>query len=151
VKGLSQKGKAVIGKGVAVDIDRKNQAIQRRSVLLYPIGSDTSIAHLQGRLRNDQPGPGYMHLGQCSTDQFLAELFPWKRKPKTVKGFTRYEWILPQGEHDEGGDCTRYAYAALQLLSRRYNRATMWDQLEQQAQAHQVTRTVKRKRGTWLQ
>jgi hypothetical protein len=33
---------------------------------------------------------------------------------------------------DEAGDCTRYAYAALQLVSRRYNRATMWDQLEAQ-------------------
>jgi phage terminase large subunit GpA-like protein len=49
-----------------------------------------------------------------------------------VKGFTQYEWFLPQGEHDEGGDCTRYAYAALQLVARRYNRATMWDQLEAQ-------------------
>lgn len=130
VKGSSQKGKAIIGKGSAVDINRKNQAVQKRSVLLYPIGTDTSIAHLQGRLRNETPGPGYMHLGQAATDQFLAELFPWKRKPKQVKGFTQYEWILPQGEHDEGGDCTRYAYAALQLLARRYNRATMWDQLE---------------------
>jgi len=130
VKGSSQKGKAIIGKGSAVDINRKNQAVQKRSVLLYPIGTDTSISHLQGRLRNETPGPGYMHLGQAATDQFLAELFPWKRKPKQVKGFTQYEWILPQGEHDEGGDCTRYAYAALQLLARRYNRATMWDQLE---------------------
>jgi len=39
---------------------------------------------------------------------------------------------LPPGSRDEGGDCTRYAYAALQLVSRRYNRATMWDQLEAQ-------------------
>jgi phage terminase large subunit GpA-like protein len=70
-----------------------------------------------------------MHLGQAATDQFLEELFPWKRKPKQVKGFTQYEWILPQGGHDEAGDCTRYAYAALQLVARRYNRATMWDQL----------------------
>jgi phage terminase large subunit GpA-like protein len=73
-----------------------------------------------------------LHLGEASTDQFLAELFPWKRRPRMVKGFTQHEWFLPQGEHDEGGDCTRYAYAALQLVARRYNRATMWDQLEAQ-------------------
>jgi phage terminase large subunit GpA-like protein len=36
---------------------------------------------------------------------------------------------------DEAGDCTRYAYAALQLVSRRYDRATMWDQLEAQLAA----------------
>ena len=130
VKGSSQRGKAIIGKGSAVDVNRKNQAVQKRSVLLYPIGTDTSISHLQGRLRNESPGPGYLHLGQAATDQFLTELFPWKRRPKQVKGFTQYDWVLPQGEHDEGGDCTRYAYAAFQLVARRYNRATMWDQIE---------------------
>jgi phage terminase large subunit GpA-like protein len=36
---------------------------------------------------------------------------------------------------DEAGDCTRYAYAAMQLVSRRYNRATMWDQLAAQLAA----------------
>jgi phage terminase large subunit GpA-like protein len=156
VKGSSQKGKAIIGKGTAVDINRKNQTVQKRSVLLYPIGTDTSIAHLQGRLRNETPGPGYLHFGEASSDQFLEELFPWKRKPKLVKGFTQYEWILPAGEHDEGGDCTRYAYAALQLLSRRYNRATMWDQIEAQLAASaagptsQQAPVVARRRGSWL-
>jgi phage terminase large subunit GpA-like protein len=99
------------------------------------MGTDTSITHLQGRLRNEVPGPGYLHLGVASTDQFLAELFPWKRKPVQVKGFIHYEWILPQGQHDEAGDCTRNAYAALQLVARRYDRATMWDQLEAAALA----------------
>jgi phage terminase large subunit GpA-like protein len=150
VKGGSQSGKAIIGKGQAVDINRKNQAIQRHSVLLYPIGTDTSMAHLQGRLRSDTPGPGYLHLGEASTDQFLAELFPWKRRPKMVKGFTQYEWFLPQGEHDEGGDCTRYAYAALQLVARRYNRATMWDQLEAQLKGPVQTTQIQRRRSTYL-
>ena len=132
MKGTGLKGKAIIGKGSAVDVNRKNQAVAKRGVLLYLIGTDTSITHLQGRIRNEVPGPGYLHFGQCSSDQFLAELFPWKRKAKAVKGFTQYEWTLPQGAHDEGGDCTRMAYAALQLLARRYNPSTMWGQLEAQ-------------------
>ena len=70
-----------------------------------------------------------MHLGEASSDQFLAELFPWKRVPRRDKGNTTYHWELPRGAHDEGGDCTRMAYAALQLVARRYNRATMWEQL----------------------
>ena len=90
----------------------------------------SSVNHLQGRLRVTQPGPGYLHLGQAATDQFLAELFPWKRMPKRDKGQTTYSWVLPKGARDEGGDCTRYAYAAFQLVARRYNRATMWDQIE---------------------
>jgi phage terminase large subunit GpA-like protein len=52
--------------------------------------------------------------------------------PKRDKGQTTYSWVLPAGSRDEAGDCTRMAYAALQLVARRYNRATMWDQLEAQ-------------------
>ena len=135
VRGAPQKGKPLLGRGTAVDINRRNQAVQKRGVMLYFVGYDASVNHLQGRLRNEIPGPGYLHLGEAATDQFLGELFPWKRMPKRDKGQTTYQWVLPTGAKDEGGDCTRYAYAALQLLSRRYNRATMWDQLEAQLQA----------------
>ena len=159
MKGTGQKGKSLIGKGTPVDVNRKNKTVTKRGVLLYLIGTDTSITHLQGRLRNEQPGPGYLHLGQAATDQFLAELFPWKRKAKQVKGFTQYEWFLPQGAHDEGGDCTRMAYAALQLVARRYNRATMWEQLAASIAAAQpapgeaqqpAASGIKRRRGGWI-
>jgi phage terminase large subunit GpA-like protein len=132
MKGAHQKGKPLIGRGVPVDVNRKNQGVTKRGVLLFNVGYDASVNHLQGRLRNEQPGPGYLHFGMAATDQFLAELFPWKRMPKRDKGQTTYSWVLPSGARDEGGDCTRMAYAALQLVARRYNRATMWDQLEQQ-------------------
>lgn len=132
MKGAHQKNKPLVGRGVAVDVNRKNQAVAKRGVLLYHLGYDASVHHLQGRLRNEQPGPGYLHLGEAATDQFLDELFPWKRMPKRDKGQVSYHWVLPAGARDEGGDCTRMAYAALQLVARRYNRATMWDQLEAQ-------------------
>lgn len=156
MKGSGQKGKSIIGKGTAVDVNRKNQSMQKTGgVLLYIVGTDASITHLQGRLRNENPGPGYLHLGEASSDQFLAELFPWKRKPRVVKGFTQYEWVLPQGAHDEAGDCTRMAYAALQLVARRYNRATMWEQLEGQVRAGarpaaSVVPAAARRKSSWL-
>lgn len=155
MKGSGQKGKSIIGKGTAVDVNRKNQSVQKTGgVLLYIVGTDASITHLQGRLRNENPGPGYLHLGEASSDQFLAELFPWKRKPRVVKGFTQYEWVLPQGAHDEAGDCTRMAYAALQLVARRYNRATMWDQIEGQLRAGArpapSAAPAARRRSSWL-
>ena len=135
MKGTGFAGKPLIGKGSPVEVDRKNKKVsgaRARGVLLYELGYDASIKHLQARLRVKDPGPGYLHLGQPSTDQLLAELFPWKRVPKRSKGQTTYSWILPPGSRDEGGDCTRMAYAALQLVARRYNRATMWDQLQAQ-------------------
>jgi terminase, large subunit len=158
MKGAPQKGKPLLGRGVPVDVNRKNQAATKRGVLLYHVGYDASVNHLQGRLRVEQPGPGYLHLGEASTDQFLAELFPWKRMPKRDKGQTTYSWVLPPGSRDEGGDCTRMAYAALQLVCRRYNRATMWDQLAAELERRRElgvdapanTQTVERKKGTWL-
>lgn len=132
MKGSGAVGKPLIGKGSPVQIDKKNKAVSKagRAVLLYELGYGASIKQLQARLRIDTPGPGYLHLGQAATDQFLSELFPWKRMPERKDGQTTYSWVLPSGAHDEGGDCTRMAYAALQLVARRYNRATMWDQLE---------------------
>lgn len=132
MKGANQKGKPLLGKGVAVDINRKNKPETRmsRGVTLYFVGTETSINHWQGRLRVEQPGPGYLHFGQCSTDQFLSELFPWKRKPERRKGQVSYYWHCPVGARDEAGDCSRMAYAAMLLVSRGYDRATMWQQLE---------------------
>lgn len=152
MKGAHQRGRALLGRGVPVDVNRKNQGITKRGVLLYPVGYDASVNHLQGRLRNERPGPGYLHLGMASSDQFLAELFPWKRMPKRSQGQTTYSWVLPPGARDEGGDCTRLAYAALQLLARRYNRATMWDQLEQEvmARSEPLPAVTARRKGNWL-
>ena len=133
MKGSGVQGKVLIGKGAPVEVDRRNKGVsgkQARGVLLYELGYDASIKQLQTRLRIDTPGPGYLHLGEASSDQFLAELFPWKRIPKRDKGQVSYRWEKPAGSHDEAGDCTRMAYAALQLVARRYNRATMWDQIE---------------------
>lgn len=144
VKGEGAKGKPLLSRGTPVDINRRNQT-QKRGVMLYRVGYDASVNHLQGRLRVEQPGPSYLHLGDAATDQFLAELFPWKRMPKRDKGQTVYSWILPKGSHDEGGDCTRYAYAALQLVARRYNRATMWDQLEAQVTQAKAPKPAQRR------
>jgi phage terminase large subunit GpA-like protein len=135
MKGSESKGKPLIGKGVPVNINRKNQSVIKKGVLMYPVGYETSIQHLQGRLRQEKPGPGYLHFGEASTDQFLAELFPWKKMPKKGAGKREYKWDKPTGSRDEAGDCTRMAYAALQLVSRRYNRQTMWDQLAAQLAA----------------
>jgi hypothetical protein len=44
------------------------------------------------------------------------------------------------------------AYAALQLVARKYNRATLWEQLESTlGQSKDPTPTpIPRRRGTWL-
>jgi phage terminase large subunit GpA-like protein len=98
--------------------------------MLYQVGTDTIKATLYARLRHANPGPGYIHIGEAATDQFLQQLTPWKLQTRYVKGQPVRDWVKASKDRDEFGDCTVYSYAALQLLARRYNRATMWDQLE---------------------
>jgi phage terminase large subunit GpA-like protein len=114
---------------VPVSINRKNKPIVKNGVNLYFVGYDESVKSLQYRLGVETVGPGYLHFGLCSTDQFLAELFPWRRMPRRSRGQISYHWEAPTGARDEGGDCTRYAYAVLQLVTRRYTPGTMWAQL----------------------
>jgi hypothetical protein len=38
----------------------------------------------------------------------------------------------------------------MQLVSRRYNRATMWDQLAAQLAGHITPTQVERRKGSWL-
>ena len=132
IKGASTRGKPPIGKGTPVDINRKNQATIKGGAMLYQVGTDTIKQTIYARLRHAVAGPGYIHLGQAATDQFLEQLTPWKVQTRYIKGQAVRDWVKPSKARDEFGDCTVYAYAALQLLSRRYSRATIWDQLEAQ-------------------
>jgi phage terminase large subunit GpA-like protein len=150
IKGSSIRGKQPIGKGTPVDINKKNAQI-KRGVLLYTVGHDTIKATLYGRLRHEKPGPGYIHFGSASTDEFLRQLTPWKVQIKYVKGQAVRDWVKPANARDEMGDCTVYAYAALQLLGRRFNKGTMWDQLEQQLSVTAPKPSpIERKRTGWL-
>jgi phage terminase large subunit GpA-like protein len=133
IKGASVRNKPPIGKGTPVDINRKNKPTIKGGAMLYQVGADTIKQTIYARLRHTAPGPGYFHLGQAATDQFLEQLTPWKVQTRYIKGQPVRDWVKPSKARDEFGDCTVYAYAALQLLARRYNRATMWDQLAAQA------------------
>jgi phage terminase large subunit GpA-like protein len=50
-----------------------------------------------------------------------------------VKGFQKLEWQKPSGARNEPLDLEVYCLAMLELVKRRYNRATMWDQIAQQS------------------
>jgi len=47
-----------------------------------------------------------------------------------VKGFPVREWVKKPSARNEALDCLVYAYAALNLMYQRYDRRTIWDQLE---------------------
>ena len=160
MKGSGTKGLPIIQKGKPTEVNRKNQSVTKRGGMVYTTGYEASVNMLKAMLRVEQPGPRYLHFGAASRDEFLRELFPWKWVPKT-RARTEYKWICPVGSRDEGGDCTRMAYAAMLLVSRRYAKGTMWTQLERsvgalptskpaQASRPSTPRPDSAKQGGWL-
>ena len=129
IKGQSQRNKPAIGKATKVDLNWRGK-VMRSGAEVYPVGSDTIKSTLFARLKLNQAGAGYVHFhGEASTEYF-AQLTAEKQITRHVKGFPVREWVKKSGARNEALDCFVYAYAALQWLYTRYNRKTIWLQLE---------------------
>jgi phage terminase large subunit GpA-like protein len=133
LKGSSTKAAPALGKGSRVDVNARGQTI-KRGLTLYQVGGDTLKRTIYARLKRDSPGPGAIHLPNDVTEEYLQGLTCERLVPKMVKGFQVLGWENPSGARNEPLDLTVYNLAILELVKRRYNRATMWDQLEAAAE-----------------
>ena len=131
IKGSSTRSAPALGKGSKQDVNLKGRTV-KGGVTLYMVGTDTLKRTIYARLKISQPGPGFCHFGQNATDEYLEGLTCERLIPRTVKGFQVLEWQKPSNARNEPLDLEVYCLAALELVKRRYNRATMWDQLEAQ-------------------
>ena len=131
IKGSNTRAAPLLGKGSKQDVNWRGR-ILKGGVTLYLVGTDTAKRTIYARLKIQQPGPGHVHFGQNATEEYLTGLTCERLVPRTVKGFQVLEWKNPTGARNEPLDTAVYALAALELVKRRYNRATMWDQLEAQ-------------------
>jgi len=124
IKGSSKRGSAAVSKGNKVDVNWKGRVV-KRGVTLYLVGSDTIKTTLFGRMRHNDA----LRFGMAADDDYFKQLTSEKQTLRYVKGFPVREWVKKSGDRNEALDCAVYAFAALQLSYRKYNRATMWDQL----------------------
>ncbi|NDD68130.1 MAG: phage terminase large subunit family protein, partial [Synechococcaceae bacterium WB9_4xC_028] len=129
LKGSSTKAAPALSKGSKVDVNWKGRLV-KKGVTLYLVGGDTLKRSVYARLKREGTGPGSMHFGNDVTDEYLQGLTCERLVPKTVKGFQVLAWEKPSGARNEPLDLAVYCMAVLELVKRRYNRATMWDQLE---------------------
>lgn len=127
-KGSSVKAAPALGKGKKMDVNSRGKVI-KGGVTLYMVGTDTIKRTIYARLKNAQPGPGFVHFGQNATDEYLAGLTCERLVPRMVKGFQVLEWKKPSNARNEPLDLEVLCLAMLELVKQRYNRATMWDQL----------------------
>ena len=133
IKGQSQRGKAPIGKPTKVDINAKGQTL-KRGALVFPVGGDTIKTTLFGRLKHNEPGPGYLHFHAQTGAEYFEQLTAEKQALRYVKGFPVREWVKKPSARNEALDCMVYAYAAVHRIYQRYDRRTVWDQLEKRLQ-----------------
>jgi phage terminase large subunit GpA-like protein len=155
VKGSSTRAAPAIGKGSMQDVNWRGKTI-KKGVILYMVGTDTLKRTIYARLKINQPGPGFCHFGQNATDDYLHGLTCERLIPRLVKGFQILEWQKPPGARNEPLDLEVYCLAMLELVKRRYNRATMWEQLAAEAASRLPgsvpisAAPIKRKSGGWL-
>ena len=128
LKGSSTKAAPALSKGSKVDVNWRGRVI-KGGVTLYMVGGDTLKRTIYARLRKEGTGPGAVHFGQNATEDYLQGLTCERLVPHTVKGFQVLSWQKPAGARNEPLDLAVYCLAVLELVKRRYNRATMWDQL----------------------
>jgi len=137
IKGSSTKAAPALGKGSKIDVNWRGR-ILKKGLMLYMVGGDTLKRTIYARLKKDSTGPGSIHFGNDVTEEFLQGLTCERLVPKTVKGFQVLTWEKPSGARNEPLDLCVYSLAMLELVKRRYNRATMWDQLESAAKQQQI-------------
>jgi phage terminase large subunit GpA-like protein len=130
IKGSSDRAAPPLGRGKKVDTTFRGRTI-RNGVTLYLLGTHGLKRTVYSRLKLEEPGPGFVHFDDATTEEYLQGLTCERLQPRYVKGFQVLEWKKPSGARNEPLDLKAYCLAMLELVRRRYNRATMWDQLEQ--------------------
>ena len=103
--------------------------------MLYLVGGDGLKRTIYARLKKGGAGGGVVHFGQNASEAYLEGLTCERLVPRSVKGFQVLEWQKPSGARNEPLDLMVYCLALMELVKRRYHRATMWDQIEAAAGA----------------
>jgi phage terminase large subunit GpA-like protein len=129
IKGQSQKGKPPIGKATKVDLNIKGKAL-KKGAEVYPVGSDTVKSLLFGRLKHNEPGPGFLHFYAEAGKEYFEELTAEKQITRFVRGYPERVWVKKSSQRNEALDELVYAYSALNRMYQKYDRRTIWDQLE---------------------
>lgn len=133
IKGANKRDAPALSKGNKIDVTFRGRTIAN-GLTLYMVGGHGLKRTVYSRLKIAEPGPGYVHFDDETTEEYLAGLTAERLQPRYVKGFQVLEWHCPSGARNEPLDLEVYCLAMLELVKRKYNRATMWDQLERLAE-----------------
>ena len=145
IKGMAQKNKPPIGKASKVDLNAKGRTL-KKGAQVFPVGSDTVKSLLFGRLKHNDPGPGYLHFYPTVGTEYFQELTAEKQVMRFKNGFPERVWVKKSSARNEALDELVYAYAALNRVYQTKDRRTLWDQIES-GTAEKPKRRTATKRG----
>ena len=137
IKGSSQPGRGILGKPTDVEVNWRGQRI-KRGVKLWPVGTDTAKSEIYGRLRLENPGPGFVHLSSHLPGDVFEQLTSERLVTRYVKGRPKLEWVKPAGRRNEALDCAVYALVCVFYLQMDRWRAGDWQRWEDRVQARDL-------------
>lgn len=115
------KGASGFERPLVEDARRRAQRLRRagrRGVRVEPIGVDSGKVLIYSRLRQAEPGPGFVHFPDDSAfdEEYFAQLTAEKLVVKRRFGRASQQWVQLR-PRNEALDCLVYALAALRLAS----------------------------------
>lgn len=137
IKGSSITSKPPLSKPNKVDFNYKGKAI-KSGVEVWTVGPDTIKSTIYARLKLKEIGKGYYHFYTDTSEEYFEQLTAEKQITKYVRGYAKREWMKKSSARNEALDCEVYAYAALQNLYMRFNRKTIWEQLEKRIKSPEL-------------
>ena len=148
IKGIGQKGKPPLGKPTTQDINFSGKAL-RRGVKLFPVGVDVIKTMLHNKLKNAEKGEGYIHFYPTITHDYFEELTAERQVLRYKHGYQERVWMKKSNARNEALDEMVYSWAAFERFRQRYDRRTMWDQLEKRRNPEKPKQEVPlRSKGT---
>ena len=141
IKGIGQKGKPPLGKPTTQDITFSGKAL-RRGVKLFPVGVDVVKTTLHNKLKNAEKGEGYIHFYPTITHDYFEELTAERQVLRYKHGYQERVWMKKSNARNEALDEMVYSWAAFERFRQRYDRRTMWDQLEKRRNPQKPTQEV---------
>ena len=148
IKGIGQKGKPPLGKPTTQDITFSGKAL-RRGVKLFPVGVDVIKTTLHNKLKNAEKGEGYIHFYPTITHDYFEELTAERQVLRYKHGYQERVWMKKSNARNEALDEMVYSWAAFERFRQRYDRRTMWDQLEKRRNPKEPKQEVPlRSKGT---
>jgi phage terminase large subunit GpA-like protein len=95
----------------------QESGVRKKSIRLFTVATFPAKDRIYSRLRLTEPGPGFIHLPDWATDEFLAQVTGEKKIPVLNRRTktNRYVWVKTHSSN-EALDLTVYALAGLHIL-----------------------------------